>query len=75
MFRIMIPARMKSKSVVLDCFERKGEFLICFGSHDGIFKLSPQDTELIAKVRAARDSRQEIAFTYDRELRILTIES
>lgn len=61
-----------SKGLIRKIDERKGEFWVSFTTHDGYFTTATAG--LREKLRAAQAAGREVAFTYDRELNILSIE-
>ncbi|HEX4266766.1 MAG TPA: hypothetical protein VHY36_02685 [Steroidobacteraceae bacterium] len=65
---------MKSKSAVHGFFEKNGILHVAFRVHDGYFQVPLADATLCAKIRASRDGKTEISFTFDRDLKILTID-
>jgi hypothetical protein len=65
----------ESKSIVRSAAEEEGEFLVSFFNHDGYFTVPPsaQAAELRKKILSAKDSKKEISFVYDRDLKILKV--
>ena len=65
----------ESRGTVRKILEEDGEFLVSFPSHDGYFKIppSPAAAELRKKIFTAQKEKEEISFTYDKELNILDI--
>ena len=47
--------------------------LVSFPTHDGYFRVPLRDTELCAQIRDAYDNRTEISFTFERDLKILSV--
>ena len=67
-------ARMRSEGVVMDIIRDDKELLIAFPQHDGLFKLPPGRPDLMVRIRESRDKQQKIAFTFDGELTIISID-
>lgn len=67
-------ARLRSKGIVQDIKSHKGRLLIAFPQHDGLFKLPPGRDDLMARITESRDKHEEIAFTFDGELTIVSID-
>jgi len=64
---------MKSSGVIRGVVESQGTLLVSFPVHDGYFRLPLRDTAMCVQIRDAYDSRTEISFTFDRELKILAV--
>jgi hypothetical protein len=64
---------MESKGVIRKIFEEEGSLLVSFPTHDGYFQVPLAEKDLCAKIKEARDAKKEISFTFDRELRILSV--
>jgi hypothetical protein len=67
-------ASMRSKGAVRSIIKDDGKLFISFPQHDGLFQLPRGRKDLLARIKASHEKQEEIAFTYDRELTILTIE-
>jgi len=65
---------IKSKGVVIDIIEKKGKTLVCFSSHDGVFKLPPGNEVFFDKVSQSCAKSKEISFSFDREMNLVEIE-
>ncbi len=61
---------MESRDIVRRTIEEDGKLLVSFHKHDGYFRASGSIKERILK--AERD-KEEISFSFDRELNILKI--
>lgn len=64
---------MESKGVVRKFFEEKGQLLVSFPNHDGYFHAPADDAGMRAKITESRDSKKELSFTFDKDLKILSI--
>lgn len=66
---------MESKGVVRRIIEEDGGFLVSFSNHDGYFEVSGSagTRELKERIRKAHRDREEITFSFDRDLNILQI--
>ena len=64
---------MHSKGAVRRIIEEEGELLVSFPNHDGYFTLPPGDDALKAKAVESQEKGKEVVFTFDRDLRILSI--
>ena len=67
-------ARMRSQGAVMNLVEKKGELLIAFPTHDGIFRLPPGREDLLARIRRSYENQENIVFTFDGELTIVSID-
>ena len=63
---------LHSKGAVHEILNDKGKFLIAFLPHDGIFHTDDQALQKI--IRQAHHDGREISFTFDRDLKILSID-
>jgi hypothetical protein len=63
---------MKSKGPVRGFIIDKGKFLVAFTPHDGYFHTNDRALQKI--IREAHQDGREISFTFDRDLKILSIE-
>ena len=67
-------ARMRSQGVVIQIVSKNGELLIAFPTHDGIFRLPPGRDDLLARIRRSHEMQEKMAFTFDGELTIVSID-
>ena len=67
-------ARMRSKGAVYDIIDHKGQRLIAFPQHNGVFRLPPDGEALMARIVESYEKQVEIAFTFDGELTIVSID-
>jgi hypothetical protein len=67
-------ARMRSQGVVMNLIRDGKELLIAFPQHDGLFKLPPGRKDLLARIKESHEKQQHIAFTFDGELTIVSID-
>ena len=67
-------ARTRSEGTVREIITHKGKLLVAFPQHDGLFKLPPGRDDLMARITDSRDKQQKIAFIYDGELTIVSID-
>ena len=63
---------LKSRGVVLEIIQHRGKTLIAFPNHDGLFRV--EDRGLLEILRQAQAEKREISFTFDAELKILSID-
>jgi hypothetical protein len=47
--------------------------LISFHKRDGYFRAPLSDKTLCARIKKARDQREEISFSFERDLKILSV--
>ncbi|HEY3738794.1 MAG TPA: hypothetical protein VGL53_03070 [Bryobacteraceae bacterium] len=64
---------MKSMSRIKDIQEEDGRLVVAFLKHAGIFHALLTDQEVCRKVREADQKNEEISFSYDAKLRILSV--
>ncbi len=64
---------MKSASPIKYTLEEGNRLVIAFFKHDGIFHARLRDREVCAKVREAHQKNEVLSFTFDAELRILSV--
>jgi hypothetical protein len=62
---------LKSKGVVRRIIDRDSQFLVSFPVHACYFQV--EDKSLREKLRAAHRVRREVSFTYDANVRILSV--
>ena len=63
----------ESSGVVRRILDEDGRSFISFTNHDGYFELPAGDAALRGKAREALDTKREIAFSFNREAKILFI--
>ena len=64
---------MESKDVVRRTIEEDGKLLVSFHRHDGYFRVPHSAKELKQRILQAERDREEISFSFDRDLNILKI--
>lgn len=64
---------MESKGVIRKIFEEEGALMVSFPTHDGYFQVPLSEKDLCAKLKEARAAQKEISFTFDRDLKIISI--
>jgi archaeosine-15-forming tRNA-guanine transglycosylase len=67
-------ARLRSEGVVREIMTHKGKLMISFPQHDGIFTLPVDRPDLLARITESHDKQEKIAFTFDGELTIVSID-
>jgi len=63
---------LKSKGVVRGFIMEEGKFLVTFLPHDGYFHTNDRALQKI--IRQAHQDGRELSFTFDQDLKILSIE-
>ncbi len=63
---------LKSEGKIHEILNKKGKFLVAFLTHDGIFHTD--DRALQERIRQAHQDGREVSFTFDRDLKILSID-
>jgi hypothetical protein len=63
---------LKSKGKIHEILNEKGNWLVAFLQHDGIFHTD--DPALQERIREAHQDGREISFTFDRNLTIISID-
>ena len=64
---------MESKGVIRKIFEENGKLLVSFPTHDGYFQVPVTDTATCSKIKDAQAKKAEISFTFDKDLKILSV--
>lgn len=63
---------LKSKGIVRRIIEDEGQTFVSFPNHSGYFQM-PDDASLRAKIVESSEKKKEISFTYDKDLKILSV--